>query len=116
MLMIQTLDEHDLRARASEEALREGAIALAAIQPSIPRIPRHGAAGDSSKGSNDGVVWQRFAAAAAQGDAVLLQCVLFALSPRDVAAVFRHLLIAQIDCLPGLRQDSSLASELMISL
>ena len=114
--MIQTLDEHDLRARASEEALREGAIALAAIQPSTLRIPRHSATGDPNKGSNDGVVWQRFAAAAAQGDAVLLQCVLFALSPRDVAAVFRHVLIAQIDCLPGLHQDSSLVCELRLSL
>ena len=42
------------------------------------------------------VLWQRFAAAAAQGDAVLLLAVMFASSPHDLVALFHHLLAAQI--------------------
>jgi hypothetical protein len=79
----QVLDDQDIRARAVQETLREAITALAACA----------AIGDAARGR---VLWQRFAAAAAQGDAVLLLAVIFASSPHDLVALFHHLLAAQI--------------------
>jgi len=92
----QMLDDQDLHARAVEETLREGATALAAMQPPAHSTVNGALEGGERDGGVPSVLWQRFAAAAAQGDAVLLLSVLFASTPSDVVAVFHHLLAVQI--------------------
>ena len=91
----QMPDDQDLSACAVEEVLREGVTALAALRCTPSAAP--GGSGRAVSGSQQlaevaPVVWQRFAAAAAQGDAVLLLAVLYALQPADIVAVFQHLL------------------------
>lgn len=85
----QMFDDQDLHARAVEEALLEGATALAAMQ----KMGQSGSEGGAP------VLWQRFAAAAAQGDAVLLLAVMFASSSTDLVLVFHHILKSQVAAL-----------------
>jgi hypothetical protein len=78
-------DHHDLHARAVYEAMLEGVTVIAAkIQEGrgMERVPE--------------VLCQRFAATVAQGDVILLMVVLFAMTPKDVVAIFRHLLLGHL--------------------
>jgi len=104
LLQTPAQEDQDLHARASEEALREGAIALAALRDSsmvlaAAQPTMSGARAPGAAWAAPGVVWQRFAAAAAQGDAVLLLGVLFASSPHELVAIFQHLFATQLDAL-----------------